>query len=121
MSDANLIQFRQYSKNEKRHRPWSSLRALDASGGEQSARAQDPVRFALVGGLGRRSCHLAVGIKHESLAFLTSPFDEGKHESQCMALERSRRDHVLMGCCRREHCCDLRRCCSVDSARGENG
>jgi hypothetical protein len=56
--------------------PGRACARLDASGGEQSARAPDPVRFALVGGLGRRSCHLAVGIKHDSLAFLTSPLTE---------------------------------------------
>jgi hypothetical protein len=54
------------------------------------------------------------GVPYESLT-------EGQYESQCRAVERSERDHVLMGCCGCEHCCDLRRCCSVDFAKGENG
>ena len=78
------------------------------------------MRFALVGGLGRRSCHLAVGIKHDSLASLTSPLTEANMSHNAW-LWKEAGETMYLWAAAGVSIAVIFAVCSVDSARGENG
>ena len=87
MSNADLSQFRQYadealrwavqSKNEKETQALIELARAWTQAAANSPPERGPCEFALVGGLGERSCHLAMGIEHNCLAVFASSFDGG--------------------------------------------
>ena len=123
MSSADLILFRQYadealrwavqSKNEKEVQALVELARAWTQAAANSPPEYGPCEFRLqsAASVGAPR-HLGMEGTNTIPSRSYASFHGRRNKSQCMALERSPRDHVLMGCCGCEHCCDLRHCCS---------